>query len=42
MVEKQKMEAMTTKRQRVKERICSSCEKKENYESDTGNETNLD
>lgn len=42
MVEKQKIKAIVTKHQRVKRRISLFSEEKENYESDTRNETILD
>ena len=42
MVKKQKIEAIVTKCQRARGRICSSNKGEENYESDTEDETDLD
>ena len=42
MVERQKTEAMAAKSQRARGGISLSCEKEENYESDTGDGTDPD
>ncbi len=42
MLEKQITEAMAAKRRRARGGISSSSEEKENYESNTGDETDLD
>lgn len=42
MMEKRKIKAMAAKRQRAKKRISLSNKKKRNYESDTGDKTDLD
>ncbi len=42
IVEKRKTEAMAAKCQRARGGISSSSEEEENYESDTGDETDLD
>ncbi len=42
MVEKRKTEAMTIKRRRARGEMSLSSEEKENYESDTGDKTDLD
>ena len=42
MVEKRKTEAMTAKYRRPRGEISLSSEEEENYESDTGDETDLD
>ena len=42
MVERQKIEAMAAKRQKARGGISSSDEEEENYESDTGDETDPD
>ncbi len=42
MVERQKTEAMAAKRRRARGEISSSSEEEENYESNTGDETDPD